>query len=426
MKKVIIFILVAIMLGGIAACGQPAAGAVLKSDKPRITSPAASQSDIEELVAGNSVFAFDLYQYLIKSNSGNIFYSPYSLSEALAMTYGGARGNTEKEMASALSFLLPQSQLHPAFDALDLALASRGQGAKGTDENGFRLHIVNGIWGQSGFNFLSSYLDLLAQNYGAGLRILDFQKDPESSRVTINDWVSEQTEQKIKDLIPQGSITDMTRLVLTNAIYFNAAWQFPFEKTATQNGDFFLANGDKVSVPMMKQQQQFNYAAGDGYQAVELPYDGQELSMMILLPEEGDFSTFEASLSGPSVAQIIQGLKSKTVNLAMPKFTYSSDFGLRDALISLGAKDAFAPGVADFSGMDGKTDLYIQDVVHKAFIAVDEAGTEAAAASGVIVGTTSMPTGIIKMEIDRPFIYLIRDIQTGAILFIGRVMNPNA
>jgi serpin B len=424
MKKTLLIMLATILISGLAACSQPAAAGELKSDKPRITSPAVSQTDEATLVAGNDAFAFDVYKYL-RAGDGNIFFSPYSLSEVLAMTYGGARGNTEKEMAAALEFQLPQDKLHLAFDALDLALASRGQGAKGKDQQPFRLHVVNAIWGQTGFDFLPSYLELLAENYGSGLRILDFQKNPESSRVAINNWVAQQTEQKIKDLIPEGSITDMTRLVLTNAIYFNAAWLNQFDKNSTKPGDFTLKNGSKVSVPMMHEQESFNYGSGDGYQVVELPYDGNELSMVILLPDQGKFDSFEASLTGQSVTGIIQGMKSRTVQLSMPKFTTEQSFGLKSALTSLGMKDAFAPGLADFSGMDGKKDLYIQDVVHKAFIAVDEAGTEAAAASGVIVGTTAVPSDIVKLDINRPFIYLIHDIQTGTILFLGRVMNPS-
>jgi serpin B len=424
MKKTLLIMLATILISGLAACSQPAAAGELKSDKPRITSPAVSQTDEATLVAGNDAFAFDVYKYL-RAGDGNIFFSPYSLSEVLAMTYGGARGNTEKEMAAALEFQLPQDKLHLAFDALDLALASRSQGAKGKDQQPFRLHVVNAIWGQTGFDFLPSYLELLAENYGSGLRILDFQKNPESSRVAINNWVAQQTEQKIKDLIPEGSITDMTRLVLTNAIYFNAAWLNQFDKNSTKPGDFTLKNGSKVSVPMMHEQESFNYGSGDGYQVVELPYDGNELSMVILLPDQGKFDSFEASLTGQSVTGIIQGMKSRTVQLSMPKFTTEQSFGLKSALTSLGMKDAFAPGLADFSGMDGKKDLYIQDVVHKAFIAVDEAGTEAAAASGVIVGTTAVPSDIVKLDINRPFIYLIHDIQTGTILFLGRVMNPS-
>jgi serpin B len=425
MKKIVLLALVIVTVSGLAACASPAAAAVLQSDKPRITSPVTSQADMAELVDGNSAFAIDLYQVL-RDNEGNIFYSPYSISLALAMTWAGARGDTEKEMAEAMNFLLPQDRLHTAFDSLDLALASRGQGAKGKDDTGFRLHVVNATWGQEGYPFLAGYLDILAEDYGAGLRVLDFMKDPEQARITINDWVSQETEEKIKDLIPQGAIDVMTRLVLTNAIYFNAAWQYPFDKNVTSDGDFYTLDGGKVRVPMMRQTETFGYFAGDGYQVVELPYDGRELSMVILLPDQGRFDTFEESLDITQLDTIIPGMPLKDVDLSMPKFTYESSFGLKQALTTLGMVKAFVPDAADFSGMDGREDLFIQDVLHKAFIAVDETGTEAAAASGVVVGTTSVPIDIIRMEINRPFIFLIRDIGTGTILFVGRVLNPAA
>ncbi len=423
MKKIISLALVAIMALGLTGCAQPTAGSVLQSDKPRNTSPITSEADLTSQVEANSAFAFNLYQTL-RSTDGNLFYSPYSISLALAMTYSGARGDTEKQMANTLRFLLPQDRLHPAFNSLDLTLASRGQGAKGKDGEGFRLNIVNAIWGQADFEFLPEFLDLLAENYGAGLRILDFMKDPEQARKTINNWVSDQTEDRIKDLIPQGAIDTLTRLVLTNAIYFNAAWQYPFDKDATFDGDFNLLNGNKITVPMMRQTESFGYTKGDGYQAVELPYDGSELSMVILLPEQGQFNSFESALSSQQVGSIIQGIESREVVLSMPKFEYESSFGLKKALTDLGMGAAFTTD-ADFSGMDGKRDLLIQDVLHKAFVSVDEAGTEAAAATVVIVGLTSVPAETVELNVDRPFIFLIRDIETGTIIFIGRVMNPN-
>ncbi len=423
MKKVISLTLVAIMTFGLIGCAQPATGSVLQSDKPRNTSPATDKADLASLVDANSAFSFDMYR-MLRSTDGNIFYSPYSISLALAMTYAGARGDTEKQMASALHFLLPQDRLHPAFNDLDLTLASRGQGAKGKDGKGFRLNIVNAIWGQKGFGFLSPFLDVLAENYGAGLRILDYMKDPEQARQTINNWVNEQTEEKIKDLVPQGAIDTLTRLVLTNAIYFNAAWKYPFNKYATTNGEFNLLNGNRVTVPLMQQTESFGYAKGNGYQAVELPYDGSELSMVVLVPEPGQFNSFESSLSSQKVGSIIQQIKSREVVLSMPKFKYESSFGLKKALTDLGMGVAFTTG-ADFSGMDGKKDLFIQDVLHKAFVSVDEAGTEAAAATAVIIGVTSVPAETIELKIDRPFIFLIRDIGTGTILFIGRVVNPS-
>jgi serpin B len=298
----------AILIGTLAACSQTVSADVLKSDKPRET-PAVSQTDTAKLVEGNSTFAWDLYQILNKQE-GNIFFSPYSISEALAMTYGGARGTTEQQMANALKFLMSQDLLHPAFNGLDQELAMRGQGAQGKDEKGFRLNVVNAIWGQKGYPFLSSYLDLLAQNYGAGLRVLDFAKSPEPSRQTINNWVSEQTEGKIQDLLPEGSITDLTRLVLTNAIYFNAAWLHQFKVENTADGTFSLPDGSTMSVPMMNQMDYFNYGKGPDYQMIELPYDGQQLSMVIILPDPSKFQTVEGNLSYAGLADMMVNLKS--------------------------------------------------------------------------------------------------------------------
>jgi len=252
MKNLFISVLMVIVLLGLAACAQPVSGEVIKSDKGRVSTPDVSQTDLTTLVAGNSDFAFDLYQAL-KNTDNNLFYSPHSISLALAMTYAGARGDTEQQMADTLRFTLPNNELHPAFNWLDFELGSRGEGAKGKDGEGFRLNIVNAIWGQKDYKFLSEFLDILAENYGAGLRPLDFIKAPEQSRTTINDWVSEQTEGKIKDLIPQGLIHSLTRLVLTNAIYFNAAWQYPFEESMTKDGPFCLLDGSIVRVPMMMQ-----------------------------------------------------------------------------------------------------------------------------------------------------------------------------
>jgi len=408
------------MVIGVAACAQPVAGAVLQSDKPRVVPQSIIPEDLDTLVDGNTAFAFDLYK-ILKDEKGNLFYSPYSISQALAMTYAGARGETEKQMAAALEFRLAQDRLHYNFNALDVILASRGQGAAGKDGKGFRLNIVNAIWGQQGFEFLDSYLDTLAENYGAGLRLLDFINETEPSRITINDWVSDQTEQRIKDLIPPGAIDAMTRLVLTNAIYFNAAWENQFDEKATTNGDFHVLDGSTVTVPTMHQSQSFGYASGDGYLAVELPYDGEELSMVIVMPEAGSFDSFEATLSDEKITGIISSIGPQYIMLSMPKWEYDYTLGLKDALTRLGMGQAFTAS-ADFSGMDGRKDLYIQDVLHKAFVSVDEAGTEAAAATAVIVGIVSLPA---EVTIDRPFIYFIRDIETGAILFVGRVIDPS-
>jgi serpin B len=426
MNKKLIAVLVIVLLLPLIACIQPAAGEVLMSDKPRDTSPDVSEADLALLIEGNSAFTFELYQAL-KGKEGNLFYSPYSISLALAMTYTGARGETAQQMADTLQFMLEQDRLHPAFNWLDAELAKRGEGAAGKDGEGFRLNIANAIWGQKDYEFLPDFLDVLAENYGAGLRILDFITETEESRLAINKWVNDQTEGRIKDLIPQGAIDALTRLVLTNAIYFNAAWEYPFDEKITVNGPFYLLDGGQVSVPMMKQTESFNYTKGEGYQAVELLYDGAELSMVILLPETGQFQAFEEGLETQRVFDIIGGLQNAQVTLTMPQFEFDSEFSLKDTLAGMGMRDAFSPDDADFSGMTGNPELFISDVIHKAFVAVDEAGTEAAAATAVIVGTTSAPVEpLVEVTIDRPFIFLIRDIETGAILFVGRVLNPSA
>jgi serpin B len=413
---------IVLLASALLACGQPTGGDVIRSAKQRIAAPQVSQPDQTTLVDGDSAFAFSLYQSL-KGEPGNLFFSPFSISMALAMTYAGARGQTQTQMADTLHYLLPQDRLHPAYNALDIALSSRGKGAKGKEGEGFKLNIVNAIWGQKGFQFLPAYLDTLAQNYGAGLRILDFQKSPEESRVTINNWVAEQTADRIKDLIPQGGINDLTRLVLTNAIYFNAAWLYQFRKEATHDGVFYLQDKTQVTVPMMRQSEKFNYTEGPGYQAVELPYDGQELSMVIFLPVGGNFSVFERELTAQRANDIIANLESRQVNLAMPRFTFETNLGLKKTLSDMGMPVAFTDA-ADFSGMTGTNGLTIQDVIHKAFIALDENGTEAAAATAVMVGITSLPANPVDVTIDRPFIFLIRDIPTGTVLFLGRVLNP--
>jgi len=434
MNRILIAVLAIVLLLPMIASvqlAQPAAGEEVKSDKERITSPDVSTTEQALLVEGNSAFAFALYQAL-REEEGNLFYSPYSISLALAMTYAGARGETAQQMADTLRFLLEPASLHPAFNWLDAELAKRGQGAQGKDGEGFRLNIVNAIWGQKDYEFLPDFLDVLAENYGAGLRILDFITETEESRLAINKWVSDQTEGRIKDLIPPGVINKVTRLVLTNAIYFNAAWEHPFDKEMTANGPFYLLDGGQMTVPMMKQAKSFGYTEGEGYQAVELRYDigeltdGKALSMVILLPEVGKFEAFEGELHAQQVNDIINDLRYTEVALTMPRFEFKSQFSLKDTLAGIGMPIAFSDN-ADFSGMTGNRELAISDVLHKAFVAVDEAGTEAAAATAVVVGLTSMPTEPpVEVTIDRPFIFLIRDIETGAILFVGRVLNPGA
>jgi len=422
MKKLLISIpLVALTLIMAACSGSSVSASLLQSSKPRITNPTVTTVDAQTLTDGNIGFAFDIYQSLLTSNSRNLFYSPYSISEALAMSYAGAAGTTATQMAQALNFTLPQSRLHPAFNKLDLDLATRGNnGQTATDVQPFKLNIVNAIWGQKNYPFLSSYLDTLKQNYGAGLRTLDYINNPEASRVAINDWVASQTANKIKDLIPQGVINNQTRLVLTNAIYFNAGWKNRFEKSATTGGTFHNLSGNTASVQIMKLTEGFSYGENADYQAIELPYDGDQIAMDIIMPKSEAFRTFESTLNLNSFNGILKGMIPAAIELTLPKFNIESDLSLKSVLSAMGMTDAFTSN-ADFSGIDGKKDLFIQDVIHKSFVKVDEDGTEAAAASGVVIGVTSILVPDAIMTINHPFIFIIRDIPTGTILFIGRV-----
>jgi serpin B len=423
-QKLVFSTLLIALVGCSALPGASQGGQTVASNKPRASAPQATDQEIATLVSGNSAFALDLYRR-IKEREGNLFYSPYSVSLALAMTYAGARGETAHQMAEALHFELPPEELHPAFNALDLELAQRGEGAQGKDGEPFRLHIVNAIWGQRDYGFQEEFLDVLAENYGAGLRTLDFAGDPEEARATINDWVAEQTEERIEDLLPPGSIGALTRLVLTNAIYFNAAWKHPFEPERTADGPFYRLDGSEVQVPMMHQTEFLGYTEEEGVQVVELPYDGQEFSMVILLPERGTFGAFEDALTAERVDTIVEDLAYRQIKLSMPKFEFDFDLSLVQALQELGMENAFG-AEADFSGMTGSPELFISEVVHKAFVSVDEEGTEAAAATAVVIAETAMPEEPLAVDVDRPFIFLIRDIETGTILFAGRIVDPGA
>lgn len=408
-----------------------APGELVRSEKARVTSPALPEGDLAELVAGNSAFAFDLYQQ-VRDEDGNIFYSPHSISIALAMTYAGARNETEQEMADTLQFTLPQDRLHAAFNALDLELASRGQDTSGTDGEGFRLNIVNRIWGEIGWSFVPEFLDVLAQNYGAGLSLLDFTNEPEESRLAINEWVSDRTEGRIEDLLPQGIFEDLgdsvwLPLVLTNAIYFKAAWSRPFSAEATRDGPFNLFDGSQVTVPMMRQVGAFGYAAGDGYQAIQLAYEGAELSMVVFLPDTDRFDEFDSTLDAARVETIVQDLNGRELDLTVPRFTFEWGVNLDNQLAQMGMPSAFDQGLADLSGMISTGLPLAIGVTHKTFVAVDEEGTEAAAVTVVTIGgAESEPEEPLVVTIDRPFVFVIRDAETGTILFVGRVLDPSA
>ncbi len=398
-------------------------GSIAQSSKPRITSPDVSSEELVALASDNADFAWAFYREIVEPGK-NLFVSPHSLSIALAMTWAGARGTTETEMAEAMRFRLGQERLHVAFNGLDLELESRAEASGGNAPLPFVLHVTNALFGQVGFELLDTFLDTLAQHYGAGMRLMDFIEETEASRVAINAWVSEQTNERIEELIPQGIITAATRLVLVNAIFFTASWEEPFDEAMTEDLPFERLDSSEVQVPTMQKSIAAPYSEGTGFQAAEIPYDGQQLAMLVIVPDTDRFEEVEEGLSASRVAEIRASLSEHQVDLAMPKFSFRSSVPSKEPLKALGMIEAFG-GAADLSGINGVGGLFIQDVVHQAFVAVDENGTEAAAATAVIVGETSAPPPA-TLTIDRPFVFAIIDRPTGATLFIGRVLDPSA
>jgi serine protease inhibitor len=370
-------------------------------------------------VAGNTAFAFDLYSQL-RSQEGNLFLSPYSISTALAMAYGGARGETAAQMAKATHFGLAQEKLHPAFAALESGLNAVQQ--KGQ----VKLAVANSLWPQKGHAFLPAYLNLCRINYGVAITPLDFAGAAEPARQTINAWVEDKTNRKIQELLKPGMLNAETRLVLVNAIYFKGNWAGQFDKQLTKAGPFHVSAAMTVETPIMQAAKEFRYAESPEAQVLELPYAGYDLSMLVLLPRAANsLAALERSLSPAKLYAWIRSLRSREVQLWLPKFKTTSEFSLNQTLAALGMTDAFSDR-ADFSGMDGTKNLFISAVVHKAFVEVNEEGTEAAAATGV-VGTLKgipIPEEPVVFRADHPFLFLIRDNRAGSILFLGRIADP--
>jgi serpin B len=378
-------------------------GQLLKSDKAYNSSPDIGDDILETLVSGNNEFAFDLYKQLVDTEDGNLFYSPYSISLAFAMLYANPiPDDIRGRMKETLDFYLDDEELHAAFNRLALEFAGRSEE---NDKNSFTLNVANALWGQEGYEFSQEFLDILAENYDAGLGLLDFFNKPEEARQVINEWVDDETEGKIRELIAEGEIDPRTEFIITSAIYFKAEWFAPFIESQTHAADFTLLDGSTVTVSMMEQQMQFNYEDGSNYQAIELKYKGGDFSMVVLLPDEGEFEEFEAALDAQKIDEIIDGMQNDVVVLSMPKFAYEAAINLSEILGNMGLP---------------VTELQILNAAHQACISVDELGTEAAAAEWVAVG--AVPSNYFTM--DKPFIYLIRDIETDTILFIGRVINP--
>lgn len=383
---------------------------------PRADNTLSTQQGIQEVVNANNKFAFELYSKLNKAENGNMFYSPYSISAALAMTYEGAKGQTAEEMKSVFHF--PENNiLRPNFAAIYNDINK--------ENNAYELRTGNALWAQQDFPFLADYTSKVEKYFGGKVANLDFVKESEKSRQTINSFIGEQTNNKIKDLIPTGFLNAMTRLVLTNAIYFKGTWQWEFDMSDTRNSDFRITPTNIVKTPMMNMNPDkatLRYADTGDLQILELPYKGDKISMLVLLPSE-NLDAIESSLTAEKLNEYKLKMKeTKLDSISLPKFEFDTKYFMKDTLSALGMPTAFSES-ADFSGMTGKRDLFISFVIHQAYVKVDEKGTEAAAATAVGMQTTSVSPRT-DFRADHPFIFLIQDKDTGNILFFGRVTDP--
>ena len=380
----------------------------------------ASQTpELTPLVEGNTALALELYGK-VRQAEGNLVLSPYSISSALAMVCAGARGETARQMEQVLHFTRCKTNLHELFSRLDAVL-------RATQTSGIELNIANSLWPQAKYEFRDGFLSQLKTHYRASLTPLDYARDPEQARATINAWVDEQTRHKITDIIGPGVLDELTRMVLVNAIYFKGVWAVPFPESSTQPDKFYSDAGKAITVPFMNRQGHFGYFENDELQTLVIPYRENRLQMVILLPRKrDDIAALESRMNPASLAAWTSKTRNEEVRVAMPKFKMSGGFKLTEALQALGLKDAFAAARADFSGMDGRLHwLYLSAVLHRAFIEVNEKGTEAAAATSVVITTTSVsPRQPREFRADHPFLFLIRESTTGTILFMGRVSKP--
>jgi serpin B len=387
------------------------------------TPPTAPPADQAQAVKDSNAFAVDLYGRL-SAQPGNLFFSPESISTAFGMAYAGAHGQTATEMAHVFHFTLPPERLHPAIGALLAGMNAQ--------HPGYALSVADALWAEKDENFLPAYLKLVEANYGAGFHPVDFKSAPDSVRATINQWVEKQTNDKIQNLLGPGTVTPLSRLILTNAIYFKGAWADQFGKNATENKDFHLSASKTIQAPTMYNSGAYYYLKGPSFQALEMPYEKGEISMLILLPDNVDgLPALERSLSASNLAKWMTSLNYQhEVIVYLPRFKITQQFELSSTLESLGMKTAFDSNTADFSGMTGDKSLVISAAIHKAYIDVDENGTEAAAATAVVMQMAmampqrTPPPPPIYFTADHPFLFLIRDNASGAILFMGRVTDP--
>jgi serine protease inhibitor len=399
----------------------PAAGSVelVRSDLPRATvDPARAAAAADAMNA----FGLDLYRR-VASGTGNIVLSPASVAIALSMTRAGARGTTADEMDAVLRGL-GSDALADAANALDAALAARSgtfADPSGTDRE-VSLRIANALFAQYDMPLEGAFLDAMATRYDAGAWLVDYRTDPEAARLAINDWVAQKTEDRIPSILGPGVVTNAWRLAIANAIYLKAAWLEPFPEDATAPGDFMLADGSLVQVPMMRALRHARYAAGDGWAAVQLPYVGQDLEMVVIVPDNP--ASFDATFDTAVLGSIVGSLDGRLVDLAFPKFDIEWTAELSSVLAGLGMPTAFG-GAADFSGITAAERLAISKVIHQANITVDEAGTEAAAVTIVGMDTAAEAPEPVTLRVDRPFLFVLRDVPTGAVVFLGRVADPS-
>lgn len=431
----------ALMAGTLAGCAE----ALPSTDDPDTQAapgpePAIDDEALRELVHQTNGFTFDLYRTLLEDRPNkNFIGSPVSVSLALAMTHAGARGDTRSQMREVLRYTREDETLNAAFDTLQQELNRRGgdvnPAATAGDRYGedddpvpFELSLVNALWGQEDFPFKDRYLDVLIAHFGAGFRDVDYTSDPEAVRQRINDWVAGETNERIEALLPEGALDTRTKLVLVNAIYFLANWKHPFHSGSTQPESFVALDGSEHEVSMMQEDRSWQYAEIDGTQAVELPYVGDEVSMLVILPPAGSFESYERSFDGETLAELVGALESREGSVQLPRFAYETSVTMKETLRAMGMSDAFDAEEADFGDMAhldrANGTLSIDQVYHDAYIGVDEEGTEAAAATGVVIEAVSAPMDPFEFTADRPFLFVIRDRPTETVLFLGRVVDP--
>jgi serpin B len=394
----------------------------VRSTLERVSTGAA---DADAAVAAINQLGAALYGP-VAADASNVVFSPASIAIALTMARAGARGETAAELDAALG-VADGDGLHRPMNALDAALAQRsGERTNASDEPAtVTLRTANSLWGQDGFGFEPAFLDLLAEEYGAGLRLVDYRSDPDQARSLVNAWVDDITEGRIPELLPAGSIDADTRLTLVNAIYLKAAWHQAFLPEVTRPGPFTTRAGTETEVPFMADQRTLPHASGDGWQATELAFAGSELALTLVVPDAGRLDDAEAALGAGLLDRVVDELRPTTVNLSLPRFDIETTTDLRDVLARLGVSQIFDPALADLSGMTAEQRLFLQAARHQANLTVDEEGAEAAAATALVAGVTSAPIDVVELVVDRPFLFALRDIPTGAVLFLGRVGDPS-